>query len=276
MVKTDFDFTERELIMLKTPPSHGSLTFFHPCYGPKRYNTIEEATRSVGGLRIATMTELVSILSFYSDLRREDYREIKDLMKSRYLWTSTGILPSTRGEGVYVQDRVESKVKGGGEGLAHMDESELVKRLEANDPNVRFASNSYKAGTMTPSELSKNELFIALTNEASAKAMAKIASRIKKDVYFDEPRKNNNDGLVYTITLSSRNSFCIDTCTGNLFGYAFLVADPSYSKEGEDLESKPKQLQEYISREKAKRDIEWKKLMENKEFRNSWDSLFKR
>lgn len=276
MAKSDFDFTERELVMLKTPPSHGDLTFFHPCYGPKRYNTIEEATRIVGRLRIATMTEVVSILSFYSDLRREDYREIEDLMNSRYLWTSTGILPSTSGRGIYIQDRVESKSKQQqAEGLAHMEESQLVKRLEANDPNIRFTSRAYKTGIMTSRELSENELFITLTSKASAKAIAKMVNKSKKDVHFDDNHSKYNNGKIYTLH-SSKDYFRIETSTGNSFGYAFLVVDPSYGNKVGDLESKPKQLQEHIAKEKAKQEVVFRNAMENEKFRKEWESFFKK
>ena len=144
-----------EKIKLTTTHNGEDLTFLYPAYGPYIYASVKELIEQ-DNLKPATMAETVSLVhaAFNSDDQYSN--EIKDIMKKRWLWAFTGTLVTPRGE--YIQDNPETR-----EGMPFMEESELVKKLESNDPSVRLVPFNYKTGEMTSLELVKNPYVIALT-----------------------------------------------------------------------------------------------------------------
>ena len=149
------------------------LTFIHPSYGPNDYanvgNSIEQA-----GLRRPTMAETASLV--YTTFNSDDKysKEIKDLMEKIWLWAFTGSLYIPRG--VYIQDDPEIRNR-----MPFMEESDLVKRLEANDKNVRFVPFGFKTESMTSRELEKNPYVIALAGEEGASKLAEVADKHRNE-----------------------------------------------------------------------------------------------
>jgi hypothetical protein len=60
-----------------------------------------------------------------------------------------------------------------------MNEDSLVKRLEENDPLVKFVPFGFKMGKQLPGELEKNPYIIAKYGEEGAHKLAEISSRYK-------------------------------------------------------------------------------------------------
>src|SRR3989344_8373258 len=114
--------------------------------------------------------------AFHSDDKYS--KEIREIMKNYWLWAFTGnhYIP---GKGVYIAPDPEIR-----NGRPFMEESELVKRLEAHDPSVRFVPFGFKTGEMTPNELSRNPYILALVGEERAEKLVEIASKHKNKPYL--------------------------------------------------------------------------------------------
>tara|TARA_Y100000310_G_scaffold321614_1_gene379515 strand:- start:1675 stop:2496 length:822 start_codon:yes stop_codon:yes gene_type:complete len=265
MAKKNFEwyqqFTEREMIPLETSPSHGNLTFLYPCYGPKRYDVIHDAAQNVGGVRISTFEETSFILS---SLAKEHSSEIRELMRERWLWTSTGLLPSQNGKGVYIQDR--TKVHGPlGSGRPHMDESELTKRLKLEDSEVRFVPFGYKTKNMKRDEFLENELIVRAATKPAAERLVGFIGRSRKDVYIRDTHIGPYDNG-HVITLHSPNNhtynrFEIDPSNGNMYGCAFLV--PTEECHRENLTIKSEEFKAYMKNKEAESEAILKKWTES-------------
>ena len=153
------------------------LTFIHPYFGPNTYANVQELIEKAE-LNKPTMAETASLV--YSAFNSDDKYslEIQKLLKEKWLWAFTGILyvPS---KGAYIQDIPEIK-----KGRPYMNESDLVKKLEASDPNVRFVPFGFKTEKMSPQELAKNQFVIALAGEEGAEKLAKVADNFKDQPYL--------------------------------------------------------------------------------------------
>jgi len=151
------------------------LTFLHPAYGPDTYANVG-AKIEQNGLAKPTMAETASLVhaAFNSDDKYSN--EIRDIMKQRILWGFTGNLYIPK-KGVYIEDNPEIRD-------VFMDESELIKKLEANDTTVRFVPFGYKIGRMSSLELAKNPYLIGLAEEAGADKLAQVADKHKNKPYL--------------------------------------------------------------------------------------------
>ena len=83
-------------------------------------------------------------------------------MKDNWFWGFTGNrhVPN---EGVYIQDNpqiVDEEVL--------MNKKDLVKKLDANDPSVRFVPFGFKLGSQSALKLAKNPYVIGLAGEEGA------------------------------------------------------------------------------------------------------------
>ena len=92
------------------------------------------------------------------------------------VFTGTLYVPD---KGAYVQDNPQIK-----DGMPFMVESELVKKLEDNDPTVRHAPFGFKTRAMTPIQLARNPYVIALAGEEGAEKLAQVANKHKKKSYL--------------------------------------------------------------------------------------------
>lgn len=152
----------------------GDLTFIHPAYGFDTYFNVGRQIEQ-GNLRRPTMAEQVSLAytAFNSDDRYSE--EIKDIMRKRALWGFTGNLYIPK-KGAYIEN--DPKIRGDS---IFMDESELIRKLEANDSSVRFVPFGYKVGEMNLLDLAKNEYVKALVEgEEGAEKLAEVASSFKR------------------------------------------------------------------------------------------------
>ena len=152
------------------------LAFLHPSYCPNTYAKVKEQIEQ-DNLRPANMAETASLVhaAFNSDDKYSE--EIKQIMKDRWLWVFTGALYTPKLG--YIQDNPETR-----NGMPYMDESDLIKKLEAKDPSVRTFNYGYKTGKMSPAELVRNEYVQALAGEEGAEKLADVASKFKQNPYL--------------------------------------------------------------------------------------------
>ncbi len=162
---------------LRTGHKDGRLSFISPASGPNTYaqvgNQILEAK-----LELPTMEQTASLVHVAWQNPEEKYsKDIINKLKNSWLWAFNGLLYIPQ-VGVYIQDR--PKIEGG---KAVMDRSELVKKLEANDPSVRFVPFGFKREYQTAMELEKNHFVQALAGEEGAEKLAEIVDKYKKHPY---------------------------------------------------------------------------------------------
>jgi len=99
-------------------------------------------------------------------------------MKKQGLFSSAGILYVPR-EGAYIQDHPE--VCGG---LPSMNRSDLVKKLEASDPTVRFVPFGFKTERMSSYDLASNLFIRGLVGLEGAEKLAEIADKHPNQPYL--------------------------------------------------------------------------------------------
>jgi len=165
---------EGERTKLLVPHENGRTTFLRTHKDPEIHPYFEVQRKGDSNLITPpTMAETISLIygafnsnNFYS-------REIRDMFTRRRIWGFTGNL-FVPDEGVYIQDSPEIC-----DGKLVMNKSDLVKKLEANDKNVRFVPFGYKIGDQTPRELRENQYILALAGEEGAEKLAKIANKHK-------------------------------------------------------------------------------------------------
>ncbi len=144
------------------------LTFMHPSYGPGTYTNVKELIEK-DNLEPPTMAQTASLVHTAFNSDDEYSKEIKEIMKSKWLWAFTGTLYIPN-KGAYIEENPQVK-----NGMPYMDQGELERKLEANDPGVRFVPFGFKTGTMSPINLSKNAYVIALAGEEGAEKLAEVS-----------------------------------------------------------------------------------------------------
>ena len=151
------------------------LTFVHPAYGPGTYADVKSAIEQ-DKLKGPTMAETASLIYASFDSSNRYSTEIKDIMGNAWLWAFTGTLYIPK-KGAYIQDNPEIR-----NGMPFMEESGLIKKLEARDSSIRFVRFGYQVGEMNPLKLAKNPYVIGLVGEEGAEKLAKVS-----DKYEDKP-----------------------------------------------------------------------------------------
>mgnify|MGYP001582332107 CR=1 FL=1 len=166
-----------ELTELTVDHKGEDITFIYPALGPNSYVNVEQQIEQAE-LKKSTMAETASLVhtAFNSD---DKYSlEIKKIIKEKWLWAFTGVL-YVPNKGAYIQDNPEIKKE-----MLFMNESDLVKRLEANDKSVRFTPFGFKTESMSSSELAKNEFVIALAGEEGAERLAETSDKFKEQPFL--------------------------------------------------------------------------------------------
>ena len=142
-------------------------------------------------------------------------------MKDGRLWAFTGSLYFPKG--AYVQNNPETR-----DGMPFMEESDLIKRLEANDTSVRFVPFGYETREMTSLKLAKNPYVIALAGEEGAEKLAEVADKHKKHMpclsSFDSVDKPLTRVSVLSSVWNFGRRLFVGDYRGNVSGgYAFGV-----------------------------------------------------
>ena len=150
------------------------LTFLHPSYGPDTYFNVRDSIQNAG-LSLPTMAETASLV--YTAFNSEDKysKEVKQILQDRWLWAFDKNLYTSKG--VYIYPELISNRE-------DLEESELVKKLEANDKSIRFVPFGFKTESMTSMELAKNAYLKALAGDEGAEKLAEIADKFENKPYL--------------------------------------------------------------------------------------------
>ncbi len=166
---------------LYVPHLDGELTFIHPFKGPAVYAELANQLDK-DSLGRPTASQNSSLIHSAWETQKESpneqfSKEIISLLKSNWLACFTGIhyVPN---EGAYIQDFPEIR-----DGRVFMEKSELVRKLEANDPSVRFVPFGYQISEQSTSELEKNPFVIRLAGEEGAQKLAEVSGNYKYKPY---------------------------------------------------------------------------------------------
>ncbi len=160
---------------LIVPHEDTELTFIHQSKQKGNYVDVRNNLESQD-LLMPTIAQTVSLI--YSAFRGSDNkysRKIIRLMRSTWLWGSTGILWTPKG--VYIQDNpfiVNGEVA--------MNESALERNLKKGI--IRFVPYGFKLGKQSSLELSKNNFIKTLVGEQGADNLAEIADEYKREPYL--------------------------------------------------------------------------------------------
>lgn len=185
---------------IKVPHKGGTITFQYPAFrGDYGYSGVahqiydgdayqinekyEGRIPSKTNLRRPTSAETASLV-YWAFQNPKGYLESRVISKFKgegHLVEFTGnlYLPESDEEisnGVILED--DPMIACHSYGL-QMNKQDLVRRLEKNDPSVRFVPFGYETGTLTPKELEKNAYMIARYSEEGAQKIAEVASKLE-------------------------------------------------------------------------------------------------
>lgn len=216
---------------LDVPHQKGILSFVSPEFGPDFYVNVASQINEAR-LTQPIMEQNASLVHAAWQNPKEKYSaQVINLMKNNLLWGFNGLLWMPQ-EGVYIQDRPEIKA-----GTVIMNREDLVAKLEAKDPAVRFVPFGFKTEYQTSRELEKNEFVKALAGEEGAQKLAEVADKYNGKPYVAAFTKDSiKEPTMRVARLDS--DWGLDG--GRLsvgggwvdyrFGYAFGVHAPSVQK----------------------------------------------
>ena len=212
-----------ERVRLGIPYDDPKTFFLYPSYGPNTFAHVGEAITKEGLAR-PTMADTVDLVHAAFNADDKYSQEIQRIMKDRWFWGFTGNLYIPQ-EGVYIQDNPRIS-----NGLPFMEQSDLVQKLEAHDPRVRFVPFGFPIREMSALELARNPYIQGLVGEEGAEKLAEIADKHKYKPYLysfasiDQPLTRvsalGSDGLV-----GRRLNVVGDDHGDDRNGYVFGVLD---------------------------------------------------
>ena len=165
--------------LTRIPHNGKEISFQFPQFKGNYGDVAEKIDRA--GLKRPSSSETASLVyDAFKNPKGEYESEIIRILKDSWLWEFTGnlYLPKSNKEinnGVILDLSPEIK-----DGRLVMNKSSLVKRLEEDDPNIKFVPFGYKIGIQDVSELGRNPYVLARYGEEGAQKIAEIASEYKE------------------------------------------------------------------------------------------------
>ncbi|PJE81066.1 hypothetical protein COU58_04480 [Candidatus Pacearchaeota archaeon CG10_big_fil_rev_8_21_14_0_10_32_42] len=167
----------------EVPHGEGTLTFQYPAF-KGTYGKVAGLIDSEG-LKRPTSPEVASLVyDAWKNPKGEAESEILKILKDNWFWEFTGnfYLPKSNEEiknGVILVQNPEIT-----NGKLSMNKSSLIKRLNENDPAVKFVPFGYKTESQTSQELEKNPYIIARYGEEGAEKIAEISRKYNFNPYL--------------------------------------------------------------------------------------------
>ena len=209
---------------LRVPHKDGILSFATPAFSNGGYVSIGMRILDAK-LELPTIEQTASLVHAAWQDPDETYQAdiISKLMTNYWFWGFNELL-YVPGKGVYIRDRPEVK-----KGRAVMNKSELVKKLEAGDPSVRFVPFGYKMGVQSYGELAKNPFIQALAGEEGAEKLAEVAGKYKNKPYVSSYKLEEVNRLTSRVATLGSDSIGVGFYLGSCYrdirgGYAFGVS----------------------------------------------------
>lgn len=168
---------------LTVPHEKGEISFQYPAFYGTDAGVINQIDRE--GLKRPNSSEIVSLIYDAWKNKEDKYsQEIIKILRYYCLLEGTGelYLPKSKGKEIHngvILDLDPKNLKFSEEGKLIMDKNSLIKRLQSNDPLVKFVPDGYKTGPQNLSEFKKNPYIIARYGEEDAEKIAEIASEYK-------------------------------------------------------------------------------------------------
>ncbi|KHO55564.1 MAG: hypothetical protein QT10_C0001G0168 [archaeon GW2011_AR19] len=162
--------------LTEIPHEEGKLSFQHPAFKGTYGNVAEQIDKA--GLKRPNSPETASLVYDAFQNKDEKYEsEIISILKDNWFWEFTGnlYLPKSNEEinnGVLIE--YNPKIENG---KLIMNKNSLIKRLQSNDPLVKFVPFGYKIEKQSSLELSKNPYIVARYGEEGAEKIAEVASK---------------------------------------------------------------------------------------------------
>ena len=177
--------------LIKIPHEGGKLIFKYPGFMKNSCNLAEKIDKE--GLKRPNSSETASLVHNSWKNPKEKYSsEIINLLTYSAVLEFTGNLYLKKSKlnkeinnGV-ILDLNSQALKFDEDRKLIMDKNSLIKRLELNDPLVKFVPfGTYKIGEQTIKELEKNKYVVARYGEEGAEKIAEIASNYKEKFFVD-------------------------------------------------------------------------------------------
>ncbi|HIH17208.1 MAG TPA: hypothetical protein HA282_05120 [Nanoarchaeota archaeon] len=179
----------RGVTYLDVPHKDGILSFATPAFDHGSHVSLRKRILDAK-LELPTMEQIASFLhEAWQDPKEEYSRSMISKLGTNFLLTFNGLL-YVPNEGVYIQDRPEIvwEQMPNSDHFWHkvsMERSDLDKKLEANDPSVRFVPFGYKMGVQSYGELASNPFVQALAGEEGAEKLARVSARCGEMPYVE-------------------------------------------------------------------------------------------
>lgn len=164
------------IIKLIVEHEGSELTFTYPFLGDPREDSYVNLAKKIDrkGLGQPTIAQIASLI--YASFQENgvyDYkiRQIMESTEGLLGFTGNLYIPN---EGIYIQDNPRIV-----NGNISMNKKDLVGKLDANDPNVRFVPFGFRIGHSSALELTKNPYVIGLVGEEGADKLSQIADMYK-------------------------------------------------------------------------------------------------
>ncbi len=163
---------------LNAQSQKGVISFVAPAFGPGTYAGVNSKILEEGLIQ-PTMAQTAELVHGAWQNPKEKYSsEVIQKLRSNWLWAFNGLLYAPN-EGIYIQDRPEVR-----NGRVFMDKNDVVKKLGAKDPSVRFvAFDEFKRESQTSLELARNRFVQALAGEEGADNLAQVADKYRNKPY---------------------------------------------------------------------------------------------
>ena len=175
MPKANNDYKiSRGKTLIEVPHEGSNITFGCKLHGPDSYACVGMSIL-MDGLARPTMAQTASLLhaAYLSKQIEPEFSLIKSKLERNLLWAFTGWL-YVPAKGIYIEDNPKTPNR-----MPTMNESELIKKLEASDKSARFVPFGFLTGEMTPRELAKNHYLIRLAGEEGAEKLAEVSAMFK-------------------------------------------------------------------------------------------------
>ncbi len=169
--------------LTKIPHEKGEITFQYPAFGGTFGSVAEKIDKD--GLKRPASPEVASLVyDAWKNPKGNFESEILDILSNDWLWEFTGnlYLPKSNdgvNNGVIIE--YDPKIING---RLSMNKNSLMKRLNENDPKVKFVPFGYKIESQTPKDLGKNPYIVARYGEEGAEKIAEIASNYNPNPYL--------------------------------------------------------------------------------------------
>ena len=170
-----------EKTYLREVPHEGrELTFQYPAFRGTYGNVAKQIDKE--NLKRPNSAETASLVrDAFQNSQGQYESEIIKILKDRWFWEFTGNLytPKSNAEinnGVILENNPQIA-----NGRLNMNKQSLVKRLQENDPLIKFVPFGFKTGEQTVLELERNPYIVARYGEEGAQKIAEVASKYSRN-----------------------------------------------------------------------------------------------